>query len=173
MKIIEAMKEIKRLNEKAADLRKKVSVHCADLSYETAVYPDGKAQVSEWIQSHTDTVQRIAELRTAIQRTNLATDVRIEIGGKPVTKNIAEWVHRRRDLAKMDLDMWTMLTDRNLKEGTAQQSAGQTVEVKIRRYYDPQERDKKIAMYREEIGKGGLIDAALEVANAVTDVVGL
>ena len=173
MKIIEAMKEIKRLQEKGADLRKKVALHCAVLNFETPTYPDQKRQIEEWIQSHTDTVQRIAELRTGIQRTNLATMVRIEIDGKPVVKSIAEWVHRRRDLAKLDFDMWASLTDRSLKEGKAQQSTGTLVDVTIVRFFDPAQRDKKMAMYREEIGKGGLIDAQLEVVNAITDVIGL
>jgi len=170
MKIIEAMKEIKRLAEKLADLQKKVALHCADLDFETAVYPDQRRQVDEWIQSYTDSVQRILKLRVAIQKTNIETTVSIELGGHHIKKSIAEWVHRRRDLAKLDQAIWASLTDRNLREGKAQQSAGQTVDVKIRRYYDPATRDEKVALYRDE---PSLIDAQLEVTNAVTDVIGL
>jgi hypothetical protein len=170
VKIIEAMKEIKRLNEKAADLRKKVATHCADLDFETPMYPDQKRQVDEWMQSHSDTVARILQLRVAIQATNLQSSVAIELAGKHVTKSIAEWVHRRRDLAKMEVDLWGVLGDRGLKEGTAQQTSGQALAVKIRRYYDPAQRDQKLALYREE---PSIIDAQLEVTNAVTDVIGL
>ena len=114
MKLIEAMKTLKHLQEKAADLRDKVSKHCADLDFETPVYTDQKEQIQQWMQSHQDTLQEIGRLRVAIQRTNLATTVVIELDGKNVTKNIAEWIHRRKDLAKLDLEMWSKLGDRNL-----------------------------------------------------------
>lgn len=168
MKIIEAMKKIKDLQKKADDLRTKVKQHCADLDFETAVYPDQKGQVQSWLQSHSDVVKEILALRFAIQKTNIATPVTIELGGVQVTKTIAEWIHRRRDLASLEMDVWRGLTDRNLKEGAIQQTSGQTRDVKIRRYYDPAERDKKVDLYRSE---PSIIDATLEVVNAVTELV--
>ena len=42
MKLIEAMKRIKELTVKAADLQQKVSVTCANLDIETPVYADPK-----------------------------------------------------------------------------------------------------------------------------------
>lgn len=170
MKLIEGMKKIKELQEKAEDLRKKVGQHCADLDYETAVYPDQKRQVSEWIQSHSDIIKEILSLRQRIQKTNIHTYVDIELGGKTVSKTISEWIHRRRDLAKLELDMWAKLTDRNLKEGAIPSTVpgGEAKMVKIRRYYDPLERDKKIDLYRTE---PGVIDRTLEVINAITDLV--
>jgi hypothetical protein len=170
MKLIEAMKLIKELQVKADDLRKKVGQYCADLDYETPLYPDQKRQVSEWIQSHSDITKKILELRTSIQKTNLATTVAIELGGKTVTKTIAEWIHRRRDLAKSELEMWSKLTDRNLKEGAipSTMAGGEAKAVKIRRYFDPLERDKAIELYRTE---PGIIDRTLEVINAITSVI--
>jgi hypothetical protein len=61
-----------------------------------------------------------------------------------------------------------MLSDRGLKEGLIKNSQGETVEVKIVRYFDPAERDKKVAMFKSEPHE---IDAALEVVNAVTDLI--
>jgi hypothetical protein len=168
MKIIEALKETKELQRKAEDLRKKVAQHSAHLNYETPVYPDQKKQVREWIQAHSDIVKKILELRIAIQRTNLVTPVTIEVGGKAVTKTIAEWIHRRRDLADEELAMWKSLTDKNLKEGTAKQSNEQTIEVKIVRCYDPEERDNKMDIYSSE---PTTVDAKLEIVNAVTDLI--
>ena len=168
MKIIEAMKELKRLNVKADDLRKKVAQYCADLDFETPAYPDQGRQVKEWIQSHSDTVKEMLRLRVAIQRTNIATQVAIGLGGKSVTKTLAEWIHRRRDLAKMEQAMWQSLGDRGLKEGVAATTTGGTREVKIRRYFDAQERDEKTALYRDE---PSVIDGTLEVVNAVTDLI--
>src|ERR1700688_3580412 len=100
MKLIQAMKKIKDLATKAEDLRKKVTNHSADLTIETPQYPDQRRQVAEWVQAHGDILKEILHLRFCIQKTNIATPVSIELGGKHVTKSIAEWIHRRRDLAK-------------------------------------------------------------------------
>lgn len=168
MKLIQAMKKIKDLQIKANDLRDKVKKHCADLDYETPAYPDQKNQIKEWIQSHSDILKEILSLRVAIQKTNLSTNVVIELDGKQVNKSIAEWIHRRKDLAKMEMDMWSMLTDRNLKEGRISESSGQIREVKIRRYFDSAEKDKKIDLYRTE---PSIIDSTLEVVNATTELI--
>lgn len=168
MKIIEAMKRLKHLNEKAADLRVKVAQYCADLDYETPTYPDQKAQIEEWLQSHFDTLQEIARLRVAIQRTNLATEVAMDLENHTVKKTIAEWIHRRRDLAQLDGEMWGKLTDRGLREGVSQTSSGGVKEVHIRRYFDPKLRDGRLALYKRE---PTIIDGYLEVVNAVTDLI--
>jgi hypothetical protein len=169
MKLIQAMKKLKDLNTKAEDLRKKVAMHAADLSIETPVYPDQKRQVAEWIQSHGDILKEILHLRISIQRTNVATPVSMELDGKHVSKSIAEWIHRRRDLAKLEMAMWQALTDRNLKEQNLQTVAGGPVtEVRLRRYYEPADRDRKVEVYRTE---PSVIDATLEVVNATTDLI--
>lgn len=168
MKLIEALKKMQDLQKKADDLREKVSKHSAYLSYETPVYSDQKKQVSEWIQAHGDILKEILRLRIAIQKTNLAVDVTIEIDGEPVTKTIAEWIHRRRDLAASEEKMWRQLTDRGLKEGVLKQSTGENITVTIVRCYDPEKRDKNIDLFNSE---PTTIDAKLETVNAVTDLI--
>lgn len=167
MKIIEALKQIKELQRKADDLKEKVARHSAYLSNESSVYPNQKEQVGQWIQSHSDIIKEILRLRIAIQKTNLNTMVTIELGGKTVTKSIAEWVHRRRDLANNEALIWSKLTDRGLREGTIKQSTGQDAEVKIVRCYDPKERDSALYLYQ---GESSIVDSKLEVINAVTDL---
>jgi hypothetical protein len=168
MKLIQAMKKLKDLKAKADDLCDKVSKHCADITIETPVYPDQKRQVSEWIQAHHDVLKEVLKLRVAIQRTNLATVVPIEIDGQHIKKSIAEWIHRRRDLATLEMNMWTKLSDRGLKEQNLQTTPGGPVtEIRIRRYFDPQERDKMHAIFRTE---PSVIDGCLEVANATTEL---
>lgn len=169
MKLIEAMKMLKHLSIKAEDLRKKVGQYSADLNIETATYPDQKAQIDSWIQSHHDLVKEILRLRVAIQKTNLVTPVSITFEDQTVEKTIAEWIHRRRDLAKMEGSMYAQLTDRGLKEQNLQTVAGGAVtEIRIRRYYDPTQKDWKLALYNAEPNR---IDASLEVANAITDLI--
>ena len=168
MKIIEAMKLIKDLQRKASDLRGKVAKHCAISSVQNPTYDDQTKQVSEWVQAHTDIVQEICDLRFAIQRTNIMTPVTIELGGKQVEKTIAQWIHRRRDLASLDSQCYRQLNDRGIVEGKSRTPEGDVIEIKINRFFSPEVRDKMLDMYDSEPSK---IDAKLEVINAVTDVV--
>jgi hypothetical protein len=168
MKIIEGLKQIKDLQRKAEDLRKKVAQHSAHTSFETPVYGDQKEQVRQWIQSHADILKEISRIQTSIQRTNLQTNVTIELGGKQVTKSIAEWIHRRRDLAKYEMLMWQSLTDRGIKEQRGIDSMGQPIEIKTIRCFDPKERDEKVSELSSE---PSFIDGKLEIVNAVTDLI--
>jgi len=165
MKIIEALKQTKDLQKKADDLREKVAHHSAYMNVETPVYPDQKKQVSQWIQSHSDIMKEILRLRVAIQKTNIETVVGIQLNGKTVNKSIAEWIHRRRDLANYEEKMWRSLTDKNLKEGFFGESQ---TKVEIIRCYDPIIRDENILMYQTE---PSIIDANLEIVNATTDLI--
>ncbi len=168
MKIIEALKQTKDLLRKASDIRDKVGKYSAHLNVETPMYPDQKKQIEEWIQAHSDVLKEILRLRVAIQRTNVLTMVTIEIGGTQITKSIAEWIHRRRDLASYERDCWARLTDKNLREGIATDSQNEKREVKIIRCYNPAVRDSQIEMLTSE---PCIIDSRLEVVNAVTDLI--
>lgn len=175
MKLIEAMKQVKDLLVKADDLRKKINGHSAHLSLETPVYKDQRAQVEAWLQAHEDITQKIAELQVSIARTNLTTSVTIAIGEKQVTKTITEWIVRRgngknkQGTALLDYAAWQQVSDRGLREGSVPSSQGnEPTKVTIVRCYNPELRDKKLELYRSE---PSLIDGALEVANAITDLV--
>lgn len=167
MKLIEALKGMKYQLKKADDLKAKIAAHCADLDCETALYPNQKEVVDAWIQSHSDCLKEAARLNYCILKTNVLTKVTIEIGGNFIEKSIAEWILRRKKLAAMEESAWKSLGDRNLKEGNIQQSNGQVLGVKIRRYYDPKLRDAKVALYNIE---PSLIDMKLEIVNCVTDL---
>lgn len=168
MKLIEGMKLAKELLVKADDLRKKIALNAAHLNIETPVYSDQKKQIREWLQAHEDVIREVAKLRVRVSKTNLATQVSINIGDKALSKCITEWIARRKELARFDQAAWESLTDRNLKEQnlvTAQ--GGPVTEIRIVRCFDPAERDGKISLYRDE---PGLIDRTLEVVNATTDL---
>lgn len=167
MKIIEALKEVKSNIVKIDDLQKKIAKGSAHLDFETPEYPNIREKISEWLQSCDDLSKRNIDLLLRIQKTNLATTVSIKIGDNLVSKSIAYWIWRRREYAERDMNTWKQLTDRNLREGTIPMSTGGTKEVKIVRNFDPELRDKKVLEYK---GESSLIDAALEVANAVTDL---
>jgi len=169
VKLIEALKQIKDLQRKAEDLRGKIGEHSAITNIQTPEYPDQKGKVGEWLQAHSDILKEILRLRVAIQRTNLETKVEIELGGKTVSKSIAEWIHRRRDLAKLDLAAWGKLTDRGIREEVKTQApGGDVMTIKIVRFFDPGERDNKIELYTSE---SSVIDGRLEIVNAITDLI--
>lgn len=169
MKIIEAMKKVKDLLRKADDLKVKVYTYCVDLDSETPTYPDQKRQISEWVQSHSDVIKEISALRFAIQKTNVETQVTIMLGDKAVTKSICEWIHRRKDLAKHEEDVWRKLSEKNLQPTYSTKISEKSPEIIVRRrlHFDPVERDTKIELYRSE---PSAIDSALETVNAVTDL---
>lgn len=168
MKIIEAMKRIKILTEKVTDLRAKIAQHCANMDIEKPVYLDPAKQIAEWQQSIHDTLKEILSLRVSIQITNLVTPVTIELGGEQVTKPIAAWIHRRRDLSQLEMNMWQALTDRNLKDGEIRSSTGgENRTVHVVRHFDPRQRDANVELFRSE---PALIDATLEIINATTEL---
>jgi hypothetical protein len=167
MKIIEAMKQIKANKEKVAELIQRIQRNSAHLSIESPQYENQADKVKEWTQSCLDVSRDNVELLVRIARTNLATTVTIDLGGKPVTKTIAEWVWRRREYAGVDKAIWLSQGDRNLKEGMVQSSPGVMTDVKLVRYYDPAQRDANADIHMREPHQ---IDAALEVVNATTDL---
>ena len=168
MKLIEAMKKIKDLLRKAEDLREKISRYCAYRNVETPSYENQKAKIQSWLDAHHDLVQEIESLRLLVQSTNLETAVTIELGKNNVTKSIAAWIHRRRDLADLELKAYQQLTDKGIREGWMKNAADESVEIKIIRCYDIETRDEKQSEYLDE---PSLIDARLEVVNATTELV--
>lgn len=171
MKLIEALKKIKDLERKAQDIRKKIKDNSAISSIQTPPYgTEGQTKkVAEWLQAHSDLLKEILRLRVAIQRTNLDTEVTVELGKTIVKKSLAEWIHRRRDLAKLEIEAYKMLTDRNIAEEAAVRlPSGEQAKVTIVRFFDPAVRDKMIDDLTTEIS---LIDGRLEIANAVTDLI--
>lgn len=169
MKLIEAMKRVKANKEKIADLQERIGQVAAHLSIESPLYGvDTPSKINEWIQSCNDLTQENVRLLVAVARTNLATAVPIQLGGKLVTKSIAEWVWRRREYAAVDLATWSKLNDRGLNDRQLSTSTGVPLEIKVVRNYDPDRRDEKISEFKMEPHE---IDAALEVVNAVTDLV--
>ena len=92
MKIVEALKQSKDLKRKLDDIRKKIRDHCAYQDITKPVYGTKEqqtAKIKEWLQSVDGILKEIMRLKVAIQRTNLAKEVTIEIDGKAVTKTIA------------------------------------------------------------------------------------
>lgn len=171
MKLIEALKEVKANQDKIKDIQALIARNSAHLNIYTPEYEDPKAKVAEWVQSCVDLSKRNIELLLAIQQTNLNTLVKIKLGDNVIEHSIAYWVWRRREYANIDFETFSKLTDKGLQDSKIRtNSDGQTADVKLVRNFDPAQRDKMLLIYKSE---KAAIDAALEVANATTELVGL
>jgi hypothetical protein len=168
MKIIEAMKKIKDLQRKSEDLRRKIGQNSAKLSIEKSSYENPSGKISEWIQAVQDISKEVLRLRIAIQKTNLETMVEIELGDKLVTKCIAEWIHRRRDLALADCYAWKQLTDKGLKPQIVNSGQENETKIEVDLFFSQEEKDEMIERYTAE---PHAIDSKLEVVNCVTDII--
>lgn len=174
MKLIEGLKKVKDLLRKAEDLREKLSKNCADLEIETPAYGTVAEQtqvVEGWLQSHRDIVKEIESLQLRIQRTNLEMEagVVVEDGEPPIRKTIAAWILRRRALADLERKAWGSLTNRGIKPQPYKNKPDEdgVLVANVRKYYDQRKRDKMVEIYTSEASR---IDSALEVANAVIDL---
>lgn len=168
MKLIEALKKTKDLSRKADDILNKIQLYCCDMDYENPTYPDQKGQVNSWLQAHRDIIKEIGRLKYCIQKTNVLTQVTIDLGENSVTKSITEWIERRKSLAAMEKQAWSRLQNKGLKDVRLQNTSGIIYDSKVRYYFDPVQKDKMIEILSAE---PSLIDAKLEIVNAVTDLV--
>lgn len=176
MKLIEAIKSQKTTLRKMEDLRKKISTHCADLDCMQPTYGNAEEQkkkITGWLQSHHDLALSLTDLKKAIQTTNLATNITIKIGDNEVTRCIAEWVIRRREIVDLEIQAYSALTDRSLSE-KGLRTMGNIEEQKklssarVRFYFDATKRDEQIDLLKEEKDS---IDKNLEIINATTELI--
>ena len=170
MKIIEALKRIKSNRDKVYDLINKVRENSARLSSQTSPYGDeaaAKAQVQSWIDTVKSVLRENEVLANRVHRTNVATQVTIELGGKQVTKSIDEWLTRRKDGVDLEQMLWQSVGDRGLKETLATKPDGTTEHIVVVRHYDVRMRDENLSVMLTEKSE---IDSALEIVNATTDL---
>lgn len=167
MKIVEAIKQVKYLTNKARDIEAKIGQYCADMDFEAPFYENQAQQLKEWQQSHKDIVREIGKLKYLLTKTNVMTKATVVIDGHEVNKSLSEWIERRRLLSELELRGWKAMTDKGLKAAKAQKSDGSTLDVRVRLYFDPKARDRAIEVLSSE---PTLIDSKLEIVNATTDL---
>lgn len=170
MKIIEALKKVKSNRVKMTDLIGLISANSAHMesASKSLPYANPSEKVKEWLQSVADLEKDNARLLTRIQRTNLNTQVTIEMpNGVSVTKSIAEWIVRRREGIAIEVNAYTHLYAGNLKQSASKDSEGNIIIDNVVRNYDQEKRDIRLSHLNEE---RSLIDGTLEIINAVTDL---
>lgn len=168
MKVIEALKKIKYNNLKVADLTAKIAENSANMESEGSKYKDSKAKVAEWTQSIYDTNKDSNDLLIRVQKTNLVTVLAVEIAGKVVNKTVAEWINRRRVFVDLEAAAYRGMTSRRLQQKAVKNDKGEIVIDNVVYNFDPEVRDAALDILSQE---KYLIDSALEISNAVTDLV--
>lgn len=171
MKIIEGLKKVKANRVKIADLNAKITQNSARLSSQTSPYGDQKAateQVTAWVDTVRSLIRDNEILINRIHRTNSTTKVSVTLGETAVTKTIDEWITRRKEGVAFENQAMRGLSDRGLKEDLMKNPDGTTTHITVIRHFDPRKRDERMSILGEEVS---LIDSALEIANATTDLV--
>lgn len=168
MKIIEAMKRLRVIEKRIQANSQRVSQYCTIVTTERPYYDTEEKQsekVKSLIQANLDLISEYLNLKTAIDVTNLRTEVRVE--GKD--HSIAELLVMRRKLADLAILSYAALDDRQAIH------RAQTTPIAPG---EPQRQIKRL--YKEEFKYEGInewqgfldaIDARLEVVNATTELV--
>jgi hypothetical protein len=174
MKLIEAMKSVKHTLRKMEDLKKKIAMYCADLDCMQPTYggaDEQKKKISEWLQMYHDLALELTTLKRDIQNTNLNTPVVLKVDDNQVTRSIAEWVIRRREIIDLEIAVYSSLSDRGLADKSLLVRGGlddkKVRDARVRFYFDASERDKKLEVLKSEKEK---IDTTLEIVNATTEL---
>ena len=176
MTIIEGLKKIKLLKQKYQSQTERIANACAELGYENEQFTYGTAEeqqamVGGLIKSCQDIVAEIENISLRISKTNIETPVTIELEGKHITKPIAGWILRRRELSALSAQPYDCLTDRGLQPKAYQvEGSDDTHVANVVRFFDPKKRDEK----KEQLkGEPLEIDGRLEVVNATTQLLQL
>lgn len=170
MKIVEALKKIKTNREKVYDLQNKIRDNAAHMESHKPEYENVKQKVAEWLQAVRDIGLENETLIQRIQKTNLATNVTIELGGNQITKNISAWVVRRREGVDQEQGAYRVLTNRGLKPLPIKLANDEVKIDQVVLNFSPTVRDKVSADLMVE---KSIIDGSLEIVNATTDLLEL
>lgn len=168
MKIIEALKLVKLNEKKIADFADRIKVNSAKLSNQNSPYKNPTEQVKAWEQSILDLVKNNEELQLKIHKTNTVTNITVVVDGKAKTKTIDEWLYRVKNGVRLESMAYAAMTNRGLKESADKDKDGNLIINHIEYAYDAEHKDRKVMSLTEEIAA---IHTALEIANAVTDIV--
>lgn len=163
MKIIEGMKELKTIERRMAKNSEKITEYASSLDSERLIFESEKEQrkeVASLVQANEDLMVHYLELKAAIERTNLGTDVDIE--GKVYT--IASLLVIQRRMAQFMNNTYRALND---SKGRAL-SRGRNDASKVVTFYDEKAKNEGLEHWENLYERA---NSRLEVVNATTDLV--
>lgn len=170
MKIIEALKKIKLNEKKIEQVTLLMNKFSAKMENENFPYDkEPIQQMQDWKQSIMSLLRDNEDLLLRIFKTNLNTQVSIELPSGTVTKSISAWMIERDRSTKLVSRMSQTYTDNGLKPKTVEEDGVLKV-IQVELAYNPESVDKLRADLLEV---PSLIDSALEIVNATTELYGL
>lgn len=171
MKIIEALKEQKRIQAKINRNATQITQYSCKLSNEKPFFDSDEAQTAETyqlIQSNIDLTNRYLWLKRCIDHTNLNS--KHEIGG--VSYSITDLLNMKRNGIAFILSTYNALTDSQVSRrlSSARSTDSNAKQVQIERLYDERGKNEALLKWQELLDN---IDSKLEVINATTDLMEL
>jgi hypothetical protein len=168
MKIVEAMKELKLIEKKIQRNTDSIQKYSSQLSNERPYFNTPEAQAKEvkgLVQASKDLIDNYLELKSKIEKTNLA--VTVEMDGRKYS--LSELLILKRKLAQLMVASYEAMNDRSARESqvrVVRANADNT--VKVERYYDEREKNEGLRKWQDFYDN---IDSRLEVVNATTDLI--
>lgn len=156
MTILDGLKKIKLLKAKAAKTQQRIIDNCCSFEGEEPIH-----NVRELIQSHTDLITRIHNIKAGIQCTNATTDI---TETKYNTHTIASLIAYRQSVLPQKITIFKSLS----KATKENEGRYDNPKRKIVLHYNPKDRDLQIDKYEEEIIE---IDAILDKYNVTTVII--
>lgn len=170
MKIIEALKEQKRIQTKINRNATQITQYSCKLSNEKPFFDSDEAQTAETyqlIQSNIDLTNRYLWLKRCIDHTNLNS--KHEIGG--VAYSITDLLNMKRNGIGFIITTYNALTDSQVSRRlSAARSTDSAKPVQIERLYDERNKNEALLKWQDLLDN---IDSKLEVINATTDLIEL
>ena len=166
MKLIEALKSQKKINEKIDRNVRLLEVYATKLSIEKPIFETDESQrneVQKLLNANLSLVDHYLWLKRCIEYTNV--NVKVEIFGKIYT--IADLLHLKRVGIEMILKTYKSLNDFNSQQRiTTRKNFDRDVTIDY--FYDEKEKNDKIKEWRDLYDA---IDSKLEIINATTDMI--
>ena len=170
MKIIECLKQMKMNEKKLGKNVLMIQQYSSVCSAEKPVFGTEDIQrkeVKELIQSNMDLIKRQTELRSALQKTNMETEVNIG----DITDTIDYFLYMKTKGIAFTISTYNALNERTARQ--RMMGGNTTVDGKrpqVEYMYDEKEKNAALRKYGDLEGE---ISARLEVINATTNIIGL
>ena len=164
MKLIEALKEQKKINDKIDRNVKLIQKYSSKLSIEKTYFKTNEEQAEEinkLIENNHMLINHYLWLKRCIEYTNII--IKVDILGK--TCSISDLIHLKRNGISMILDTYAALDD---NDSSLKIDQYEGYAVTIDRFYDEKDKNEKMNYWREFFDS---IDSKLEILNATTELI--
>lgn len=164
MKLIEAINQAKSLERQSIDLKEEVRKKAAKPSFRVNGPTNDRKEIEIAISEYRALLKKIAELKRAIDYTNICATVDVD-GSKYSLHDLI--IHKRHS----EREIWDMLDDtvaqKEVDELRKRSADPSKATASVVRNYDPEAKRKSLKELNDRESK---MDSALQIANARVDL---